>query len=77
MATYLPADRPSRADQSSATSTHRRCRAEMSDDLCDPEGRLIDWLLGFTLDTRGGQHVEIPVLPASPDRLVMTLSVGA
>ena len=76
MATYLPADRPSRAGQSSATSLQRCCRAEVSDDLLDTEGWLIDWLLGFTLDTLGEKHVEIRVLPALPGRPVMALSVG-
>lgn len=39
--------------------------------MLDPDGRLIDWLVGFTLGTLDSQHVEIRVLPDLSDRLVV------
>lgn len=47
-------------------------RAEVPAALLDPDGQLIDWLVGFTLGTLDGQHVEIRVLPDLCDHLVVS-----
>lgn len=71
MATSLPTEGLGPVERSHTPSAQRRYRAVVSDALLDPEGRMIDWLVGFTLGTLDGQHVEIRVLPAQPSRLVI------
>lgn len=74
MTTYLPDKHHAQASRLHAAASPRLVRAEVSTGLLDPNGQLIDWLVDFTLGTLDGQHVEIRVLPALPDRLVVTTS---
>ena len=71
MATTLPTEGLEPVERSDTPLAQRRHRAEVSDALLDAQGHMIDWLVGFTLGTLDGQHVEIRVLPAQPNRLVI------
>ena len=71
MATSLPTEGREPVERSDTPPAQRRYRAEVSDALLDPEGHMIDWLVGFTLGTLDGQHVQIRVLPAQPSRLII------
>lgn len=70
MTTYLAGEQHRAAALSKGT-TPPQVRAEVSAALLDPDGRLIDWLVGFTLGTLDGQHVEIRVLSGLSDRVVV------
>ncbi|HJZ47177.1 MAG TPA: hypothetical protein VKE41_08425 [Roseiflexaceae bacterium] len=40
-----------------------RYRVEVSADLLDEQGSLIDWLIGFALDTLAAKHLDVRVRP--------------
>jgi hypothetical protein len=54
----------------------RHYQAEIGGGLLDADGRLIDWLIGFTLGTLDGQHLDIRVLPDHNDRLTIATVDG-
>jgi hypothetical protein len=48
-------------DQAVAAKPLRRCRAELSYNLLDEEGTLIDRLIDFAFDTIGAQTLDMRV----------------
>jgi hypothetical protein len=40
-----------------------RYRVDVSADLLDEQGSVIDWLIGFAFDTLGASHLDVRVHP--------------
>jgi hypothetical protein len=51
----------------------RCCRAELSNDLLDEEGTLIDRLVGFAFDTLGARTLDVRVTTAIHSQLMITV----
>ena len=51
----------------------RCCRAELSNDLLDEEGTLIDQLVGFAFDTLGARALDVRVTTAVHSQLMITV----
>ncbi len=50
-----------------------RCRAEVSSDLLDEQGKLLDWLIGLAFDTLAIDHLEVRVTPSLYSQLEITV----
>ena len=50
--------------QQPAATGVRSYSAELSSDLLDPQGRVLDEVIGFAFDTLQAQHVNLRVVPA-------------
>jgi len=51
----------------------RCCRAELSNDLLDEEGMVIDRLVGFAFDTLGARTLDVRVTTAAHSQLLITV----
>ena len=51
----------------------RRCRAELSNDLLDEEGLVIEQLIDFAFDTLGAQALDMRVTTAIHSQLMITV----
>jgi hypothetical protein len=51
----------------------RRCRAELSNDLLDEEGLLLEQLIDFAFDTLGARALDMRVTTAMHSQLMITV----
>jgi len=52
-----------------APAVLHRCRAEVSSDLLDEQGKLLDWLIGLVFDTLAIDHLDVRVTLSLHSRL--------
>jgi hypothetical protein len=62
-----------RFDQAAAPRAPRCCRAELSSNLLDEEGALIDRLIDFAFDTVGAQTLDMRVTTAIRCQAIITV----
>jgi hypothetical protein len=62
---------PSRHGVSAALHS---CRAEVSSDLLDEQGNLLDWLIGLAFDTLAIDHLDVRVTPSLRSRLEIAVA---
>jgi hypothetical protein len=60
-------------DQAAAPEALRRCRAELSSDLLDKEGLLIEQLIDFAFDTLGARALDMRATTAMHSQLMITV----